>query len=107
MKRTPLKSKWKAKPQVSAATRQIAQHRTGGCCACGCGRIGTEVHHIFPRQKYAYLIDDPDNVVWVARSCHANHEAASHRFPRKICRHAERLALTTAMRDYLENVYVG
>lgn len=112
--RSPLKQgRRKPRPTVSETTRRIALHRTGGRCACGCGRPvepsnPATYHHVFPKQRWPELIDDPDNVVAVAVDCHANHEAASHRFPRRLTRHAALLAEgDTAMQDYLARTYRG
>ena len=108
MKRTRLKRSRKVvHAQVSQKTRRIAWHRTGGFCACGCGRLAEDPHHIFYRQHHPELIDVADNIVPLARICHENHHAASKRLPRKVCRHAEHLAVTFPMMAFLDRTYTG
>src|SRR5262249_29691224 len=85
--------------------REIAWWRTGGRCACGCGELAQQPHHIFAVQRWPHLANEPDNVVAVAWHCHANHEARHKLFTRKVARHAERLATTEAMHAYLEKFY--
>ena len=97
---------------ISPATRRIVLARVDSTrCACGCGRPTQPTypaawHHIFPKQRHPELIDEPDNLILVAITpCHANHESAYRRLPRKVAWRAERLAVTPAMEDYLTRTY--
>jgi hypothetical protein len=90
---------------MSNATRAIAKERTGGLCACGCGGYGWSPHHVFPRQRWPELIDEPDNVIYLDPGCHANHESGSRRVPRSAIRCSEHLARTEPMKRYLDSVY--
>jgi hypothetical protein len=90
---------------MSFATRMVAFARTAGYCACGCRKLATDPHHIFPRQRHPELVDEPDNVIAVYRPCHTAHENAYRRFPRSICETAERLATTEPMKAYLDRTY--
>lgn len=92
---------------MSFDTRMIAFARTEGYCACGCGKVATDPHHIFPKQRWPELVDEPDNVVAVYRPCHAAHENAHHRFSRSVCATAERLAVTEPMKAYLNRTYAA
>jgi hypothetical protein len=84
----------------------IAFNRSGYRCACGCGRMANSLHHVFPRQRWPGLVDEPDNVIAVTMvPCHANHEAATHRFAREIVWRAERLAITHPQRLFLDRTY--
>lgn len=110
---TKREKKKRFRARVSDDTYRIAYHRTGGRCACGCGRRVERhnpacYHHVFPKQSWPELIDEPNNVVAVAVDCHANHETAAQRFPRKVTRHAALLAEgDPAMREYLDRTYTG
>lgn len=97
----------KRKPKVSQEVLIMVHLRTGGYCACGCGKpaISTAPHHVFPKQRWPELINEPDNLIGVAADCHANHEVASKRLPRYAIRRAERLACTPAMKAYLDRTY--
>lgn len=103
----------KPKAKLSAATRALVWHRSGGRCACGCGGQVDPLnpacwHHVFPKQSYPELIDNPDNIVLVTVDCHANHETAAKRLPMRVTRHAARLAEhDPAMRAYLTRTYTG
>ena len=81
--------------------------RTGGYCACGCGkRAALEApHHVFAKQRWPELINEPDNLIAAAPDCHARHETAHRRFPQYAVRRARRLATTDAMRAYLARTY--
>jgi hypothetical protein len=114
LKRAPLKRRpRRRKPKLSDATKAIAYHRSGGVCACRCGRRVERdnpaiYHHVFPKQRWPELIDNPDNVVCVAVDCHANHEVASRRLPRRVTRRAALLAEgNPSMLAYLDRVYGG
>lgn len=81
-----------------------------GGCQCGCGRpadAGNPAcwHHVFPKQRWPELIDNAQNVMVVAVDCHANHEVAFCRLPRRSVWRAESLVTTDAMRDYLDRTY--
>src|ERR1039457_3372305 len=113
MKRTELKrSRPKPKPWMSAETRDIAFWRSGGYCACGCGKPVEPdnpacFHHVLPKGtgKWPELADEPDNVVALAVDCHANQEAGSKRLSRKVIASAERLAVTPQMKSFLARTY--
>lgn len=87
----------------------LVKARTKGMCACHCGQriavgpIG--FHHVFPKARWPELADTPENVVGVAASCHAGHELASRRLPRRAVRVAEPLAHSHAMRSYFARTY--
>lgn len=72
----------------------IALHRTGGGCACGCGRAATEIRFVFEPEDYPELATHPDNVVALATTC---------RLTRRVCRHAELLADDDDRRAYLRS----
>lgn len=74
---------------------EIAMHRTGGLCACGCGRKADRVRHVFHPLQFPKLQDKRDNL-FAYSSVHG-----SKTLPRRVARHAERLARTTLMADYL------
>ncbi len=107
MKRSPLQRRKPPKRhRVPQDVWELVMRRTGGLCGCGCGRRATELHHAFPKHKWPELADHPDCLVAVHRLCHANHEAASRRLPRRAVRHAVVLADgDTAMVDYLARTY--
>jgi len=81
--------------------------RTGGHCACGCGKPAsiTAPHHVFPKSRWPELLNEPDNLIAANADCHARHETAFKRFPRYAIRRAERLASTPAMKAYLDSHY--
>ena len=77
--RANLKPSRPKKPRMSEKTMLAAARRSKGHCACGCDSDPNSWHHIFPRSKWPELIDEPDNVVFIAALCHMRHEAASRR----------------------------
>jgi hypothetical protein len=95
------------KPRLSEESARLALERSGGLCACGCGWTATEWHHVFGQRLYPKLVDEPDNIVAVAARCHSAHTNWVRRFPRATCRHAERLAVTPKMQNYLDRNYGG
>jgi hypothetical protein len=99
-------SRGREKAIVSPETRRIALARNGGRCACGCGGRSTQVHHVFPRQRWPALIDDPMNAVGVTKRCHERHELAVERLPFSAAILAlEYCAQTEADVAYLERTY--
>lgn len=90
-------------------TAGVVYRRQNGLCCCGCGDpiapfpIG--YHHVFPKAKWPSLVDVAANVAGTAENCHANHEAASRRLPRWAIAFAEGLAVSPAMRSYLDRIY--
>lgn len=111
MKRSQLRQgRRRQRERVSERTVRTVYERQLGYCGCGCGRriarglIG--YHHVFPKAKWPELVDHPDNGVGVAADCHANHETASRRLPRRAVKLAERLAAgNPRMEAYLEETY--
>ena len=95
----------RTKPRLSEESARVALERSGGWCECGCGRRATQHHHVFSQRLFPLLVDEPDNIVTVASSCHTAHTNAWRRFPRSICRRAERLATTPKMQNFLERTY--
>src|ERR1039458_7940195 len=90
MKRVGLRRKRKAKPVMALPTRVVAFDRSGGWCVCGCGRRAQQGHHVFDKNRYPELVDEPDNIVAVARACHERHTSAMERLPRFAIASAER-----------------
>lgn len=78
---------------------RIALHRTGGRCACGCGQLADECRLVFPPERWPELAGHPDNAVALA----SGHKGVY--LPRRVVRHAERLAESGEMRDYLTAHY--
>jgi hypothetical protein len=106
LRRTQLRAgRRKTRARIPFGVRCDVIVRTGGYCACGCRRLGTAPHHIFPHQRWPELVAEPDNLLWVADDCHMNHEAASKRFTRHVVWRAEHLAVTPAMSAYLDRTY--
>jgi hypothetical protein len=101
-----LKPSRRKKPQMSLDTRVIAWARTAGRCACGCERRAVEPHHILPRQKWPALVDSPENVVYLAATCHARHESGYKRLARAAVSPVGALPLTAQQESYLERTYV-
>lgn len=95
--------------KVSAEAAQIVHERTAGLCCNGCGSpiasgpIG--LHHVFPKHRWPYLIEEVANLVGVCVGCHAAHENASKRLSRRAVRCAESLVLDPSMERYLDRVY--
>ena len=77
--------------RLSQESAEVAYWRSGGYCVA-CGGLATDHHHVFYTQRYPDLADDPDNLISLCRGCHANHHSGMRRIPRRLCRHAERLA---------------
>lgn len=68
--------------------------------------MADDPHHIFEVKHFPELVDEPNNVVAIARYCHDNHHAAFRRLPRKITRHAALLAEgDPPMEAYLRSHY--
>ena len=108
MKRSPMKrTARRTRPRLTHDTASAAWERFGGHCACGCGRRADEWHHIFDQQRFPELVDEIDNIVAVARRCHEQHTQRTKLFARRVCRFAERLAVTPRMQDYLDRNYDG
>jgi hypothetical protein len=113
VKRSPLKRTRRKKPQVSDETRAIVISRWDNLgCACGCLRPVNPTnpacwHHVLPKARWPELVDEPDCLVLVAVDCHADHEVASRRLPRRVAARAERLAVTEPQKRYLETHYAG
>lgn len=95
------------KARVSPETLRVAFARTGGACAAGCGRRAEDPHHCFPKQasRWPNLVDVPENVIGLCRSCHAEHEAVTRRIPRSAIACAEGLVRDYRMAAYLDRVY--
>lgn len=81
--------------------QEIARHRTGGFCACGCGQVGDEIRFVFPSERWPELAAHPDNAVALSSS------HGGGRLPSRVARHARLLVSTPAMRNYLWAHYGG
>jgi hypothetical protein len=98
------------RPWMSERTRATVFARQHGRCICGCGQpiasgpIG--YHHIWPRQRWPELADDPANVVGVTADCHAKHESASRVLPCAcVAVVTEGIVVDNQMRAYFERHY--
>ena len=65
---------------------ELALHRSGGACACGCQGGGVEATFVFSPGRWPELATHPDNCVALS-SVHRG-----GRIPRRAARHAELLA---------------
>ncbi|MCA1571682.1 MAG: hypothetical protein LC798_15490 [Chloroflexi bacterium] len=70
-------------------------------------RRATQVHHVFPRQRWPELARELANLVGVCGGCHDEHERARRRLPRDVLP-PETIALAGddgRMLAYLERTY--
>ncbi len=70
-----------------------------------CGALATDNHHVLYTQRWPELGDEPDNLIALCRSCHANHHSGMRRLSRSLCRYAEKLADDGPKQAFLKRTY--